>query len=90
MDRSRGNLAVTSNGFKNWKDATISFKPHEASASPKEALQVVMVLRKLASGASKKRFYGLTNPKMLPPSLLQLSSKLQNAGGGSGDETNSS
>ena len=69
MDRSRGNLAVTSNGFKNWKDATISFKPHEASASPKEALQVVMVLRKLASGASKKRFYGLTNPKMLPPSL---------------------
>ena len=72
MDRSRGNLAVTSNGFKNWKDATISFKPHEASASPKEALQVVMVLRKLASGASKKRFYGLTNPKMLPPSLFYL------------------
>ena len=56
MDRSRDNLAVTSNGFKNWKDATISFKPHEASASRKEALQVVMVLRKLASGASKKFF----------------------------------
>ena len=44
MDRSRGNLAFTSNGFKNWKDATISFKIHEASASHKEALQVVMVL----------------------------------------------
>ena len=54
MDQSRGNLAFTSNGFKNWKDATISFKNHEASASHKEALQVVMVLRKLASRASKK------------------------------------
>ena len=56
MDRSRDNLAITSNAFKNWKDATISFKSHEASASHKEALQVVMVLRKLASGASKKIF----------------------------------
>ena len=54
MDRSRDNLAVTSNGFRNWKDATISFNPHEASASRKEALQVVMVLRNLASGASQK------------------------------------
>ena len=54
MDRSRDNLAITTNGFKNWKDATISFKPHEASASHKEALQVVMVLRKLASEARKK------------------------------------
>ena len=44
MERSRGNLAFTSNGFKNWKDATISFKNHEASASHKEALQVVMVI----------------------------------------------
>ena len=49
MDRSRDNLAVTSNGFKNWKDATISFKTHEASASHKEALQVATVLRKFAS-----------------------------------------
>ena len=49
-------LAFTSNGFKNWKDATISFKPHEASASHKEALQVVMVLRKFASEASEKFF----------------------------------
>ena len=49
MDRSRDNLAFKSNGFKNWKDATISFKPHEASARHKEALQVVMVLRKFAS-----------------------------------------
>ena len=73
MDRSRDNLAVTSNGFKNWKDATISFKPHEASASHKEALQVVVVLRKVASGASKNFFYGLTNPKMLPPSLIDIS-----------------
>ena len=56
MDRSRDNLAFTSNGFKNWKDATISFKPHEASASHEEALQVVMVLRKFLSGASKKIF----------------------------------
>ena len=44
MERSRGDLAFTSNGFKNWKDATISFKNHEASASHKEALQVVMVI----------------------------------------------
>ena len=49
MDQSRDNLAVTSNGFKNWKDATISFKTHEASASHKEALQVATVLRKFAS-----------------------------------------
>ena len=44
LERSRGDLAFTSNGFKNWKDATISFKNHEASASHKEALQVVMVI----------------------------------------------
>ena len=44
MERSRGDLAFTSNGFKNWKDATIGFKNHEASASHKEALQVVMVI----------------------------------------------
>ena len=44
MERSRGDIAFTSNGFKNWKDATISFKNHEASASHKEALQVVMVI----------------------------------------------
>ena len=44
MERSRGDLAFTSNGFKNWKDATISVKNHEASASHKEALQVVMVI----------------------------------------------
>ena len=44
MERSRGDLAFTSNGFKNWKDATISFKNHEASASHKEALQLVMVI----------------------------------------------
>ena len=56
IDRSRGNLAFTSNGFKNWKDATISFKNHEASASHKEALQVVMVLRKFAGGVSEKLF----------------------------------
>ena len=71
MDQSRDNLAFTSNGFKNWKDATISFKNHEASASHKEALQVVMVLRKFSSGGSKN-FYGLTNPKMLPPPLYIL------------------
>ena len=76
MDQSRDNFAFTSNGFKNWKDATISFKPHEASASRKEALQVVVVLRKLASGAIKKLFNGLTNPKMLPPSLEYLASAL--------------
>ena len=56
MDRSRDNLAFTSNGFKNWKDATISFKNHEASVSHKEALQVVMVLRKFASGTSETFF----------------------------------
>jgi hypothetical protein len=44
MDRSRGDPAFTSNGFKNWKDATISFKNHELSASHKEALQVVVVI----------------------------------------------
>ena len=66
MDQSRDNLAFTSNGFKNWKDATISFKIHEASARHKEALQVVVVARKFASGASEKICYVLTNPKMLP------------------------
>ena len=44
MDRSKGVHAITNNGFRNWKDATISFKNHEASASHKEALQVVMVI----------------------------------------------
>ena len=44
MERSKDDLAFTSNGFKNWKDATISFKNHEASASHKEALQMVMVI----------------------------------------------
>ena len=44
MERSRGDLAFTSKGFKNWKDATISFKNHEASASHKDALQVVVVI----------------------------------------------
>ena len=68
MDQSRHNFSFTSNGFKNWKDATINFKNHEASASHKEALQVVAVLRKFASRA-RKYFYGLTNPKMLPPPL---------------------
>ena len=53
MDRSRDNLAFTSNGFKNWKDTNISFKSHEASASHKEALQVVMVLRKFRAGRAK-------------------------------------
>ena len=54
MYQSRGNLAFTSNGFKNWKDATISFKNHEASARHKVALQVVVVLRKFVSRASGK------------------------------------
>ncbi len=40
MERSRGDLAFISNGFKDWKDAPISFKNHEASASHK----VVMVI----------------------------------------------
>ena len=48
-----------------YKDAT-TFKNHEASASHKEALQVVVVLRKFVSRASKKKNYGLTNLKMLP------------------------
>ena len=29
MDQSRGNLAFTSNGFKNWKDSTIRSRIHE-------------------------------------------------------------
>ena len=49
-------LLFTSNGFKNWKDTNISFKAHEASAIHKEALQVVMVLRKVASRAKEKFF----------------------------------
>ena len=44
MERSRGDLSFTSKGFKNWKDATISFKNHEASASHKDALQVMVVI----------------------------------------------
>ena len=51
------------------KDATISFKNREASASHKEALQVVVELRNFVSRANEKHFYGLTNPKMLPPPL---------------------
>ena len=53
MGQSKDNFAFTSNGFKNWKDATISFKNHEASASHKQVLQVV-VLRKFVSRASEK------------------------------------
>ena len=54
MDQSRDNFAFTTNGFKNWKDATISFKNHGASARHKEALQVVVVLTKFVSRVSKK------------------------------------
>ena len=72
MDQSRDNFAFTSNGFKNWKDATISFKNHEASARHKVALQVVVVLRKFEQ-SERKNFYGLTNPKMLPPPLCMVS-----------------
>ena len=42
MQRNRGDVAFTSKGFSNWKDATIGFKNHEASASHKEALQVTL------------------------------------------------
>lgn len=42
MDRSQGDLAFTSKGY--WKDATISFKNHEASTSHKDAMQVVVVI----------------------------------------------
>ena len=44
MDQSRGDLSFTSKGFKNWNDATVSFKNHEASASHKDALQVMVVI----------------------------------------------
>ena len=54
MNQSRDNFAFKSNGFKNWKDVTISFKNHEASARHKVALQVVVVLRKFVSRASEK------------------------------------
>ena len=33
-----------SKGFSNWKDGTVGFKNHEASACHKEAMQMVVVL----------------------------------------------
>ena len=33
MQLNRGDVAFTSKGFSNWKDATIGFKNHEAFAS---------------------------------------------------------
>ena len=44
MQLNRGDASFVSKGFSNWKDGTIEFKNHEASASHKEALQVVIVL----------------------------------------------
>ena len=41
-----------------------AFSTHESG------LVNVEVLKKFASGASKKIFNGLTNPKILPPALL--------------------
>ena len=43
MQLNRGDVAFTSKGFSNWKDATIGFKNHEASVSHKEALQVTLL-----------------------------------------------
>lgn len=44
MQLNRGDTSFVSKGFSNWKDGTIGFKNHEASASHKEALQVVILL----------------------------------------------
>ena len=43
MQLNRGDVAFTSKGFSNWKDVTIGFKNHEASASHKEAVQVTLL-----------------------------------------------
>ena len=43
MQLNRGDVTFTSKGFSNWKEATIGFKNHEASASHKEALQVTLL-----------------------------------------------
>ena len=43
MQLNRGDVAFTSKGFSNWKDVTIRFKNHEASAFHKEALQVTLL-----------------------------------------------
>ena len=67
MDQSRDNFAFTSNGFKNWKDATTACK----------TMNHLQAIKKLASGGGAKKIceqserknYGLTNPKMLPPPL---------------------
>ena len=43
MQLNRGDTSFVSKGFSNWKDGTIGFKNHEASASHKEALQVTLL-----------------------------------------------
>jgi len=47
MQLNRGDASFVSKGFSNWKDGTIGFKNPKASASHKEALQVVIVYRQL-------------------------------------------
>ena len=42
MEESRGDYSFTHVGFKNWKDATISFRDHQSSAVHKTALQLVV------------------------------------------------
>jgi len=42
MEQSRGDYSFTHVGFKNWKDATISFRDHQSSAVHKTALQLVV------------------------------------------------
>ena len=42
MKQSRGDSSFTNVGFKNWKDATISFRDHQSSVTHKTALQLVV------------------------------------------------
>ena len=46
---NRGDTSFISKGCNNWKDGTIGVKYHEASASHKELLQVVVLLPKTCS-----------------------------------------
>ena len=44
MQLNRGDVSFVSKGFSSWKEGTTGFKNHEASASHKEAVQVIIVL----------------------------------------------
>ena len=42
MEKSNSEFSFLFTGFKNWKDGTVAFKDHQASAAHKTALQLVV------------------------------------------------